>query len=493
MVKQLFILRCPTCAGALNSVGLCASCGKSHSNPEGILSFAGTSESSALDALDYDAMYRVDDAASESLYQKCRSFLKDKLPVKVETFMEIGAGTGLFSSAFLAHTTFREALITDISSKMLGLCRRRLEARDDIAHDRVIFATWAGEVDMLRPHSLDFVAGFSVLHHVLDYTGLLARLHPAMRPGSTALFLEPNLNFHAALNNFMAEVAGNIESDAFEWDIEDRLKLLCWVGENHINLKYAGDGFVLRTREDKHLFDPVKLREQALSSGFDDVEFVPFGEEGEILRTIHVYMQQLELSAVAHADIMKRVARMLPGAFASLAGEDSAPSSLILFYKGMTRKPEATEPATVEHIRLPVDPNPLFRYQLTFEANASGEIIVDGWVLGDVDIRYLTIRHREHEIRFAVGGVRYDVAHAINAGRLYPQLRAIFCGVYSPFPQVLPISSSDSPALWDVIAEGMDGTQYFLGQLPFDHTGQKVSFEAHQVPPARMIGQGIPA
>lgn len=480
------ILQCISCARGLDSEGRCPACGDAYKLKDGLFSFVQEDKTSALDDIDYDARYKVDRAASEHLFRQCQRFLGPALPLEVDSFLEIGAGTGLFTTAYLHHGHVRAAVITDISRKMLRHCRERLASCDLAKDTEITFATWDGMTPALADHSVDFAAGFSVLHHVLDYPRMIAKLGRSIRPGGSAVFLEPNLRFHVALVNFMCELFGNIGPDEPAWTQDDRLKVLCWIRENFVNVKYAGDAFVLQSREDKHLFELDELRKLATTHGFDEVEFVPFAEEGEIVKTIGVYMGQLALSPSALEDINTRTLRMLPGAFALLRAEDAAPSSLILLRKGNSASSRVQAATDARNgLAFARHPDPLFRYQLSFDV-VEGDVQVDGWVLADVDIRYVRLETSRARLRYPVGGVRMDVAMAINSGRHYPQDRALFSGVFSPCRQGIQALSDGRSLEASVIAETMDGVRYLLGTVELG-VFRKTAFEAHDVRPLQRL------
>ena len=181
-MSRLDALVSPCCRAALSRAAACSACGKSYAaGPDGMISFVRDGHYTKLDAIDYDAIYNVGRDVSLKMYRQCRSFLGDALPDSVDTFLEIGAGTGLFTLGFLANTPTRSAVITDISGQMLASCRARLERELPDQRAQVTYAMWDGEQDCLRERSIDFVAGFSVLHHVLDYDGFLVTLGRGMR------------------------------------------------------------------------------------------------------------------------------------------------------------------------------------------------------------------------------------------------------------------------------------------------------------------------
>ena len=472
----------PCCRVELRPAAACSSCGCSYSAGRvGIVCFVNGGHCTKLDDLDYDKVYSVGRDASMEMYRQCRRFLGDTLPKSVDTFLEFGAGTGLFTLGFLANTPTRQAIITDISAQMLAACRARLEREHVGEQTEVTYAMWDGELDCLREQSVDFVAGFSVLHHVLDYETLLATLCCGMRPGGRAIFLEPNINFHRALIDFMVHVAWNVHPDDPAWTLLDRLKVFNWVGENHANLKYSGDRFVLQSREDKHLFDPAQLSAAARRAGFASTRTVPFGDRHEAWSTMNVYINQLGLAEIARADLLKRCLRMMPGPFEQLSVVDRAPSFLLILDRTSDQRSDAAQqPAYVLPCATP-DPDPLFRCDMSFAMSASGEGAIEGggWILGDVDVRFVRLDLGTTRLKFPVFSTRSDVDAAINAGRHFPPLRSLFCGLVNVCEQ-RPGTLADKSA--SVVAVGMDGLEYLMGTIELA-PGTVARLEGHAMRP----------
>lgn len=446
-----------------------------------MISFVSGGNCTKLDDLDYDKVYNVGREASLEMYRQCRIFLGDSMPESVDTFLEFGAGTGLFTLGFLANTTTRQAVITDISAQMLASCRLRLEREHAGQQTSITYAMWDGELDCLREQSVDFVAGFSVLHHVLDYETLLATLCRAMTPGGRAIFLEPNINFHRALIDFMVDVAWNVHLDDPAWTLLDRIKVYNWIGENQTNLKYCGDSFVLQSREDKHLFDPAQLCAAAQRAGFAGARIAPFGDRHEAWTTVNVYINQLDLTEIARADFLKRCLRMMPGPFEQLAVVDRAPSFLLILDR-TTDQPSvaAQQPALVLPCAMP-DPDPLFRCDLSFALNEPSEGAIEGggWILGDVDLRFVCLDIGATRLKFPVCGTRSDVHGAINAGRHYPPLRSLFCGLANVCKQPAGALIDTSAS---VVAVGMDGQEYAMGTIQLA-PGTVARLEGHAIRP----------
>ena len=98
--------------------------------------------------------------------------------------LEIGCGTGLFTSYFA--TSGADVLAVDISPDLLALAHQRR-----IASPRVQFLEARFE-ELEFEEPFDAVIGSSVLHH-LDLATALPNLFRVLKPGGWCSFAEPNM------------------------------------------------------------------------------------------------------------------------------------------------------------------------------------------------------------------------------------------------------------------------------------------------------------
>lgn len=468
-MPNLHVLQCPACGQPLatNAPTGCGHCGARFEVLDGdIVSFLPPGAGSTLDNIDYDAVYMVDSGASDHLYRQCRKYLGELLPKETTSFLEIGAGTGLFTLAYLSDARPAHALITDVSAKMLDNCRKRLQTRHVDAHTDLSYALWDGTTRCFRERSFDVIAGFSVLHHVLDYQGLLAILRDTLTDDGRAVFLEPSFGFHRAMIGFMTEVMQAMPVGDPAWTTGDRRRLSWWIGENCINAKFRGDQLALEMREDKHMFDGDGLRRAAAEAGYGGCRVIPFGDENEAWTTITVYLSQMGLSDVTRNLLLDRCARMMPGQFAYLSVEDRAPSFLIVLERNRS---EAQAGVIASGVRAGGDvvfthPAPIFRHSIEFflepgpdadQATVTGK----GWILGDVDLRNIEL---DGGVRFPVGAIRDDVEAIMNPDFRYPFQRAICCGLLDVRPQFIDATTLGDVGVYVVT---MAGDRYALGRL----------------------------
>lgn len=447
----------------------CTGCGKTYPVHAGeMVSFLPPGAETALDAIDYDAIYKVDAPSSDRLYAQCRRFLGDLLPGQVASYMEVGAGTGLFTLGYLSAARPERALITDISPKMLDVCRQRLAARDIAAHTEVSYALWDGSGNCFEPASFDLVAGFSVLHHILDYKATLATLQAALAPGGRAIFLEPSLGFHRALVDLVAEANSALPAGTDGWTADHQAQVAAWIAENHVNIKYAGDELALELREDKHMFDPDGLRKAAADAGFGQLQVIPFADEQEAWSALSVYAAQLQLPPECRRLFLARCAALMPGPLAYLSAAERAPSFLIVFQNegSAPSPPERAHPEAVGPVFR--HPRPHFRYDIRVEVReaapgdaAPTQVSASGWILGDADVKYVQLE-RSSCARFPVAGMRLDVASVMNSDRRYPSARALCSGLTKTREQYLGGSPDDAIR---VIVATVDGGRHEIGVI----------------------------
>jgi peptidoglycan/xylan/chitin deacetylase (PgdA/CDA1 family)/ubiquinone/menaquinone biosynthesis C-methylase UbiE len=97
--------------------------------------------------------------------------------------LEIGAGTGIFTTTIARHCREVEAL--DISTKMLALLEEKCR-NEGIANVRYR----AGNVETIELNGpYDVVCAFSALEYLTDLPALLKRLQPHVRAGGTVYFI----------------------------------------------------------------------------------------------------------------------------------------------------------------------------------------------------------------------------------------------------------------------------------------------------------------
>jgi ubiquinone/menaquinone biosynthesis C-methylase UbiE len=247
-----------------------------------------------LDNIDYDEHYSISNESSQLAFSGLKNVLRHRLKSNYGVLLEIGAGTGGFTKGLLTNVKVDQAIITDISSKMLATCRKRVLDEKHLAKD-VVFATYSTGEDILPLGSIDCIIGSFVLHHILDYKGFLKKSYKILKKGGSFIFAEPCYKFHHALVLSMVEILESLIGEGDSSDI-DLTRLGNWIHELHFNLKYVGDAEVLGEREDKHLFLRDEVEQAAFDAGFELIETIPYGDPEFVNQCLSSYLPQLDLS-----------------------------------------------------------------------------------------------------------------------------------------------------------------------------------------------------
>jgi ubiquinone/menaquinone biosynthesis C-methylase UbiE len=179
----------------------CSSCDYHVGVKDGIADFVADSSRTTLDDLDYDAVYGIDSDNSEDQFRRLKRALGEKLPEHIESYLEIGAGTGGFTEGFLRNVDIQNAVITDISPKMLRACRARLPhcGPNQRIQRNDVFSTFSSSEDCFTDSSFYVVIGSYVVHHILDYPKFFNQMYKLLKPGGIAIFLEPVYKAHRLL------------------------------------------------------------------------------------------------------------------------------------------------------------------------------------------------------------------------------------------------------------------------------------------------------
>lgn len=115
----------------------------------------------------------ADEAAYRHKLSITQSYLRPDMDL-----LEFGCGTG--STALVHAPLVRSILAIDLSQEMIGIARRKAEAK---AVPNVVFQDVAiEELDAPEGH-FDAILGLSVLHLVEDLERTLGRVHTLLKPG----------------------------------------------------------------------------------------------------------------------------------------------------------------------------------------------------------------------------------------------------------------------------------------------------------------------
>ncbi|MFM8238288.1 MAG: class I SAM-dependent methyltransferase [Actinomycetota bacterium] len=229
------------------------------------------SAGTVLDQLDYEAVMGIDDSVVREVEREWAAVIAALSLVPTRT-LEIGAGTGVLTRAFLANRQVEELVATDVSLPFLRTLADRLAAPEE----RLSFVVSDANRPHFREGSFDVVIGRSVLHHLLDYPDTLRQCFTVLQPGGAAVFYEPVLEGKTITTLFMSlmlradEIAGGSErlTDAERSLIERQIR------HQMKSTFLPQDRETLARMEDKYIFKIEEMRALGREIGYRAVDFV---------------------------------------------------------------------------------------------------------------------------------------------------------------------------------------------------------------------------
>jgi SAM-dependent methyltransferase len=446
-------VQCPQCAGdlvAANRTLQCVDCGARFPYDDGIVDFVQGDAHTKLDDIDYNEFYRISEPAARSLIGGLQAVAGTLWPASLGRALEVGAGTGGATMGLVALSPFDHLTVTDISLKMLGLCRENLTAAKLWRPDDISLVAYGATKRCFKPGSFDTCIGTAVLHHILDVEAFLSDLSVFMAPRGIAFFLEPCLAFHSALVATLGDIVAALIRDGVPYDDRDVIRVCNWIAETRCNLLRQGDLEFLATREDKHMFEVNRVNALARSAGFAETIAIPASPDPTGVGTVRTYLGQADISAGMLERICNNLPTYGPRHLEQLEVGDQSPSYLLCFRK-------AGEPAEA------------VRCFLTVSASCS-EISIVGWSYAPYDVRWLVLEHGVRTSRLPIWLPRPDVQAIMNATGAVPPANAICSGVDARVECV----NSRWPLTLKLYAVGGDGGRNALGDVVLDSPGAKV-------------------
>ena len=475
----LALLRCPVCGQSLarsaHGQVACSACAASVQVHNGILDFVAGTASTQLDQIDYDRFYAIDENHARMTYDDIRTTAGRLWPADLGDALEIGCGTGGFSMAMLTRMPASRVVLTDVSLKMLAICRDRLGRMTGLRPRSVNYATYSGTQDCFRPGAFDTCFGTAVVHHVLDVPLFLRQVHRLLKPSGAAFFMEPNLRFHQALTETLAEIlAAWLREDTVPQ--ADISPMLNWMAEVHCNVVNTGDLDVLADREDKHLFTGEGFEAMAREAGFASAEALACNPDPDGLRTIGAYLDQIGVGR----ETLTRLRSAWPSAaatrFGVLAPRDSAPSYVFWLKSGGRRQTAPARNRAVTGGLLakdsPKEPPVRLWLALALEQAERGlELVLDGWCLAPFPVRAVQVAVTGRRRRMPVWLPRPDVHAAINADGAYPPLHSLCSGTRGRIA-LEPADDGSAEVCVEIVAA--DGTVLPRGRVRLEPGGPQL-------------------
>ena len=109
-------------------------------------------------------------------------------PEKNGVFLDVGCGSGFLSKIVIENSLAESCIGVDISDEQIEIYNQTVSQGNAIRCD-------ACDLD-LADNSIDYIGGYSVLHHFYDYYKLLNEVERVLKPGGVMYFdFEPNSIF----------------------------------------------------------------------------------------------------------------------------------------------------------------------------------------------------------------------------------------------------------------------------------------------------------
>jgi len=216
-------------------------------------------------AIHYADDYRLDYTHSRWVLERLKILEPKVESYANKTWLEIGAGSGLLTHHITTHSflPYEKLYVSDLSAEMLAVNWQAYQAtaRQQPAN----FAVF-NVLKMPFPDAyIDFVIGFDVLHHILNYPLALQELARVTTPNGLCVFKEPlreAYHFYCFIIRLLLRFADLTE--------QERDSLAGW--EAHFaNLVYFEEKNAHQSVahcDDKYFFARESLKQHVLAAGF---------------------------------------------------------------------------------------------------------------------------------------------------------------------------------------------------------------------------------
>ena len=432
---------CPECQGPLIAAApdglVCGKCATPVTIDDGILNFVPTPVTGA-DPAAYDAFHGIDDARSDQRYRDLKYWAGGAWPLTLGSALEVGCGTGLLSRAVLRGGEVKDLVLTDISWPVLRAARAHLDQAGLLSVVPLTFAAHDGVAPICRDAVFDTVMGTSVLHHIADVRGFLGRVFHWLKPGGRAFFTEPNLRFHRALAQTLADILALLQSGDPAY-APGRQVLLNLIGEWRRGIVHQGDLPFLAGLDDKHMFASDSFEAMGRDLGFASAQAIPTASQPTGSGSVARLCAQLNIEEPVRSAVLGLLPAFADRYLALLSPRDQSPSFLFWLEKGVGPAVRVFQAPPPPEPPPPADTPPLLRtgglparWSLELTASRAGdgiEVLVGGWCLVNTDVRWVRVRLGDAVRQAPVWLPRPDVQAAINPGSAYAAWNALCCGV----------------------------------------------------------------
>jgi len=402
-----------------------------------IFDFVSGKSKTLLDYIDYDRVYSVTDdyssvekKSSISIYDQIEKKSKNLWRKSIGSTIEIGSGTGRFTTAILKKNNFSNFLITDISTKMLELCKERI-ARLNLQKNNVQFATFSGQEDCFKNESFDTCFGIGVVHHICYLPLFFKKINDILKPEGRAFFIEPNLKFHSALISTVAEIINYLISTGIKSDDKDIILITNWLSEIRFNILNSGNYDVLKDREDKHLFTKEQLQELSKRAGFGTCRVIPFEYDPFGNSTLTKYMSQIGVTNERKELILSLIPKFSSRYLDLLNNSDKSGSYLICLSKEKLSEDKSIYSRKIPKPKNKNTSNHTLKYALditVYKKTKQIEIELSGWCFSIEDILSINIMLGSNKFLFPIWQPRRDLM-ILEKNNVYQFINILCSGV----------------------------------------------------------------
>jgi len=199
--------------------------------------------------------------------------------------IEIGCGSGRFTCPLVASGYFDGFLITDASEKLIVETKRRIRQVVDITVSNVKFGVMKGEdIEDFPDETIQSYFMAAVLHHFVDWKGMLNTLKRTLKPGGIIYFSDPCLEFSILMSILFMSFLQTAQAKNVSVSAEGIKHMRNFIGAT----KIRGNPYALGKEkvEDKHIFRMADIYQFAQENEMKTfmypnstpMSFIPFGE-----------------------------------------------------------------------------------------------------------------------------------------------------------------------------------------------------------------------
>lgn len=417
---------------------MCDRCNTPVAVVDGVLDFVHDPTGPLTTQADYDALHHVDDERSDARYRDLKRLAGGRWPTSLGSVLEVGCGTGLLTRALVRGGDAADLTVTDISLPMLRATREYLDRAGLLAGIPVSFATHGGTEPVFRDNAFDTCVGTSVLHHMVNVRGFLGNVFRWLKPGGRAFFTEPNLRYHRALGQTLADILALLHGDDSSYG-HGKQSLLNVIGQWRLGILHQDDLPFLGTLDDKHMFACDSFEAMGRELGFATALAIPVAHSPSGLGFTGRLCTQLGVEEPLRSSVLGLLPAFAGRYMSLLSPQDQTASFLFWLEKGTgpairhftgPPAPEAAPPADLPEAFRTGGLRPRWSLALTASRTPDGiAVSVRGWCLVNTDVKWVRVTLGGVARRAPVWLPRLDVRDAIDASGVYASWNALCCGV----------------------------------------------------------------